>query len=86
MTEDDLTPTQQLIIEVLVARARLGHRGWNFPSSLRPQIKKMEEGGLVGWKNWVVENTLLVWLTDEGRKQTMASNYTYPPKPPEDPR
>ncbi len=46
----------------------------------------MEAGGLVEWKDWVIENTLLVWLTDEGRKQTMASNYTYPPKPPEDPR
>lgn len=44
---DKLPPTQYLILDVLVARHRLGHKIWPFPSTLRYAIRMLEAAGLI---------------------------------------
>lgn len=58
----DLTPTEELVMEVLSARRRLGENLWTFPSALKSTLRRLEDKGYIGWKGGIVENTLLAWL------------------------
>ncbi|GEL46588.1 hypothetical protein CHO01_17040 [Cellulomonas hominis] len=42
-----LTPTQELVMEVLAARHRLGEQRWTFEPEVRPALRALEDGGLV---------------------------------------
>jgi hypothetical protein len=66
-TTINFTPTEELILDVLQARIRLGENIWNFDSRLKPSIEKLQAKGLVNFKGGNVENTLLAWPTDEGK-------------------
>lgn len=79
----DQTPTQELVLEVLAARHRLGECIWTF--SRRPAITvaldQLAELGLVGYDSGVVERTWKAWLTDAGRNVAMSSTYQPPSMP-----
>ena len=62
-----LTPTEDLMMEVLVARFRLGERMWTFDSNQTFIARRLEAKGMVGWKSGIVEKSILVWMTDEGK-------------------
>lgn len=75
---DTLPLTQQLIMEVLGARHRLGEKVWPFPTSAKRSLDSLEKLGLIGHKSGVVEKTRNVWLTDEGREAVLDSSYVPP--------
>lgn len=75
-TTFNFTPTEELILDVLQARIRLGESIWNFDSRLKPSIEKLEAKGLVNFKSGNVENTLLAWPTDEGKVLLFDGSFT----------
>lgn len=75
---DALPPTQQLLLEVLAARARLGENAWTFPTRLRPALEALARAGLIWWKHGVIERTCLAGLTDEGRAYALSASYSVP--------
>jgi hypothetical protein len=74
----ELPPTQELILEVLAARWRLGESTWTFDKRLTPTVKQLAAAGLVGWKAGIIEKTILVWFTRAGATLTLSSTYTPP--------
>lgn len=62
------SPSEWLVMEVLVARLRLGETNWPFLNCHKQTILKLEKRGWVGWKSHIVEGALMVWLTGDGRK------------------
>jgi len=80
MSVAPVTPTQDLILELLAARHRLGHNIWTLTASaaVRRALRALEVRGLVRWKHGVVEHTYLAWLTDQGREEYMTVGYIPP--------
>jgi hypothetical protein len=74
----ELTPTEYLIMEVLLARWRLGEGMWTFPSALRASVRRLESRGLVSWKSGIVEKTVLVWLCEAGLSAWWSTSYEAP--------
>lgn len=62
---DVRTPTEDLILDVLVARYRLGTTLWSFPSRLRPALLRLQEKSLVTVNSGATANTLGASLTDQ---------------------
>lgn len=60
----DLTPTEELIIDVLVARFRLGETIWPFDLRNAAALRRLESRGLINRMGGNVENTERVWLTE----------------------
>lgn len=75
-----LTPTQELVLEVLAARYRLGERHCRVGchSRCRPAVNALANQGLVGTKGGIVEHTVLAWLTDAGLKRVLDDDYVPP--------
>lgn len=73
-----LTPTQDLVMEVLAARYRLGETMWPFDSKLRPQLRKLESHGLVTRMHGIVENTERASLTQAGIDMYVDEGYIPP--------
>lgn len=75
-----LTPTQDLVLEVLIARQRLGHHIWTFEanSPVGRALKELEAKGLVGWKGGVAQGTYLAWLTEKGKALYLPDGYVPP--------
>jgi hypothetical protein len=73
-----LPPTQLLMLEVLVARHRCGESAWTFPREHRPIAEALESRNLVWWKSGIVERTILVGLTEEGRRECLSQDYVPP--------
>lgn len=65
---DGLTPTEYLVLDVMVARWRLGDDSWTFPTTFRPALDRLEQRGYLNYKSGVVYQTLHAWLTDEGAR------------------
>jgi hypothetical protein len=78
-TYDDLPPTQSLVLEVLGARYRLGENCWTFSTRHRPALEGLAGRGLLGWKHGVMPRTCLAWLTGEGCRALLGSDYKSPP-------
>lgn len=76
-----LTPTQDLMMEVLAARARLGHREWEFDTRHAATAKHLETAGLVYVLSSPAPRTIKVGLTNAGRDAYISPTYT-PPAPP----
>lgn len=74
----ELPPTEDLFMEVLAARARLGETWWTFGTNTRKTAKSLEAKGLIDTMHGVVERTFRARLTDKGAKDVLASNYTPP--------
>lgn len=75
---DDLPLTQELIMEVLAARYRLGENLWPFPTKVKRSLDALESLGLIGHKSGVVERTRNAWLTDLGKASVLSPTYTTP--------
>ena len=73
-----LTPTQDLFIEVLAARHRLGESVWTFGLRHARTANQLAVLGLVAWKDGVTEGAFLAWLTPGGRAFAMSPDYTPP--------
>jgi len=75
---DELPPTQSLVLEVLCGRWRLGEPAWTFSTRQCPALKALEALGLVGWKHWTLPNLCLAWLTDEGKQVVLSPTHRPP--------
>lgn len=72
------TATEDLFLEVLTARYRLGERLWTFEARHKKTARSLEEQGLVWWKSGIVERTIMVGLTDLGKKELLSADYVPP--------
>jgi hypothetical protein len=75
---DHLPPTQYLILEVLAARVRTGEQVWSFPDRLRPQLRALEQAGLIGWKSSPAPGACWAWFTDAGRGLFVVAGFETP--------
>src|SRR5580704_13798904 len=73
-----LTPTQELVLDVLAARARIGENAWTFTTRVRPALEALSSAGLIWWKSAVIEGHYLAGLTDEGRAYALSASYSVP--------
>lgn len=64
MTDLNLTPTEDLILDGLVARFRLGDTLWTFDSRNTAALRRLEEKNLVSTMHGVTENTVRASLTE----------------------
>lgn len=76
---DSFTPTQDLILDVLAARFRLGENLWTFGSRLRKAATQLADHGLVFITHGITEKTIRVGLTEAGKAVTLMPNYSPPP-------
>jgi hypothetical protein len=76
--EISYTPTEDLFMETLSARVRLGEPCWTFDTRHTRTAKSLEAKGLIRWKSGIVEKTILVWITELGKKEWLSFDY----KPP----
>lgn len=67
--EAPLTPTEEAILEVLVARWRLGEQLWTFQSMLRPAARKLVEKGLVHDLGSATGQDIRLRLTETAQKR-----------------
>jgi hypothetical protein len=75
-TEQEFTPTQELFLEVLVARWRLGDRMYTFGPRLKKTARQLEALGLVSFKSGPAGNgTILAWLTEAGELSQIKPDY-----------
>lgn len=75
---EKLTPTEDLLIELLVARHRLGENLWTFDSRHKKALESLETKGYVSVMHGVVENSIRAHLTDKGKDKFMSSTYVAP--------
>ena len=73
-----LTPTQELIMEVLASRYREGDQLWTFSSRLRRQLEAVASHGLIDVMHGIVEKTVRASLTDEGKAAWLSDAYSKP--------
>jgi len=75
-----VTPTEDLVLELLIARTRLGHHIWTLSanSTVKKALSSLEVKGEVGWKHGIVERTYLAWLTDDAKIRHMSNDYVAP--------
>ena len=63
-----LSPAQELLLDVLVARERLGESLWTFDRRQAKPLAELERRGLVTVMHGIVEKTVRASLTDVARK------------------
>lgn len=68
-TSPSFTPTEALIIDVLVARYRCGDTLWTFETRNMPALRKLETEGLVETISGVTENTVRASLSDKALRE-----------------
>lgn len=73
-----LTPTEDLILEVLAARYRLGENVWTFDKRHKSSLDKLQSRGLVTVMHGIVENTCRASLTEEGKAEHLSPTYKAP--------
>lgn len=78
--EIKVTPTQELVLELLASRHRLGEQIWTLArnATVTSALVWLEKAGLVGYKHGVVENSYLAWLTDLGKERELSPTYVPP--------
>lgn len=74
-----MTPTEELLLELLIARTRLGHHWWTIASNTtsRKAAYSLADKGLVVVMHGAVEKTFRAHLTDDARR-FMENDYTPP--------
>lgn len=73
-----LTPTEALILEVLVSRYRMGEVLWTFSSNVKSQVESLSKKGYVIPMGGQVEYTVRAALTDEAVAQCLSYDYVPP--------
>lgn len=74
-------PTEELVLEVLTARYRLGEKSWTFNSNTSKALKKLEDKNLITWKNASDGESFLVFFTPLGKALMLSSKYYNPNNP-----
>lgn len=72
-----MTPTEELILEVLAARYRTGESLWTFDTRHRSALKRLEERGLVTVRAGPTPH-LQVRLTEAGRQECLMEGWRPP--------
>lgn len=75
---EKLTPTEDLVLEVLAARHRLGEHLWTFDSCHAKTLRQLVERGYVTTMHGNVENTLRASLTPKGRERELSPGFMPP--------
>lgn len=75
---DRLPPTQQMVLEVLAARYRLGEHMWSFPSRLNAAGEALARLGMIAWVSHPAPYTRRAWLTDAGKAAVLLGDYEPP--------
>ncbi|AEV86711.1 hypothetical protein ACWT_5694 [Actinoplanes sp. SE50] len=75
---DNLPPTQQLILDVLAARYRLGEQVWPLHTTVQKPLRELADRGLVTLLNGIVEKSIRARLTDAGQALTLHEQYQPP--------
>jgi hypothetical protein len=75
---EDMPPLQALVIEVLVARLRLGEQSWPFPVRCRRALEALMKQGMLTYDRGFQPRTLQARLTDEGRRKLVSGPYKAP--------
>jgi galactose-1-phosphate uridylyltransferase len=70
--------TQELIVEVLIARYRLGEVLWPFPNKAVKSLKALTDKGIIGYQSAPTQGSYNVWFTDKGKKDYLSFNYVPP--------
>lgn len=78
MAGEDLTPSQDLFMEVLSARYRTGERLWTFETRHAKTSQVLEAKGLITTMHGIVEKTFRASLTEAGRSLYLDSEYESP--------
>lgn len=79
---EKLPPMQGLILEVLVARRRLGETWWPFDAKITPQLHTLANKGMIEVRDGVFEHTRVAKITDATFAMCTESDYKPPdPKP-----
>lgn len=73
-----LTPTEDLLLEVLIARYRLGESYWTFEQRHKSALEKLQSRGLVTVMHGVVENTCRASMTELAKKEYLSNSYEPP--------
>ena len=73
-----LTPTEDLCLEVLAARLRLGENIWTFDKRHEGALLKLQVRGTVNLVHGIVENTVRASLTEEAKKEVLSETYEAP--------
>lgn len=73
-----LTPTENLILELLIARFRLGERLWTFDSNVRKQVVSLASKGYAHEMNGIVPQTVRARLSDEAIAMYVSFDYVPP--------
>lgn len=73
-----LALTQELLLEVLAARTRLGEPCWTFPSQARPQLRALQSAGLVQILRGHDTGDVVATLSDDGRHRQLPQDYQTP--------
>jgi hypothetical protein len=78
MAKKQFTPTEELILEVLVARTRLGEGLWTFEGRNAVALSSLEEKGYIRTMHGVTENTIRAVLTKMATAEFLSPNYRPP--------
>ncbi len=74
----DLTPTGELLLEVLAARYRCGEKLWTFDSRHRWGLLALEMAGLVSLMHGIEPKTIRARLTEAGLAEVVSPSYNVP--------
>lgn len=72
-----MTPTEELILEVLAARYRTGESHWTFETHHAPALRRLEERGLVTVRPAPTPH-LQARLTEAGRRECLMEGWRPP--------
>jgi hypothetical protein len=75
-----ITPTMELILEVLIARTRLGHHFWTFDrnSTSMSAFARLEKFGFVSWQNANTPGHVRAELTQAAKDYLLLPGYVPP--------
>lgn len=76
--EEELTPSEELFLEVLAARFRLGERLWTFSTKQQRTANKLESKGMISLMGGIIEKTFRASLTPAGKRASLDPEYTPP--------
>lgn len=72
---DELTPVEELVLDTLAARFRLGEARWTFDARLAPSLDSLVARGFIDVVGEPVGGTVLAGLTAAGRAVAMDETY-----------
>lgn len=73
---DSLTVTQQLLLETVAARHRLGHESWHIERKAKKTLEALHDKGLVNY--WGCGTGFQAQLTHMGEKLLFVEGYVPP--------